>query len=273
MNEILYELPPGVVTFLTCSIFVLFTWAGIVFIRPLLRVFLRRQPGLNLILGNFLSIFGLFYGILLGLLSVASYNNKIDVENAIIEEATELSSLFRMATSFHGDSGKELAKTLQNYIRYVITEEWPEMRKGRIAYGGDKFVREIMNRLENIDLRTTTDTNLHNAAVMTAQNFIKLRVARLYSATSGIPGMMWYVVLLGAFLNIILLLLFDIKLMTHFLLGGMLSFFVGTVVALLLILDQPLRGNHGIPSTPYVLLSEAWAKELHVPSEPTSPVR
>jgi hypothetical protein len=271
MNEMLYELSPGIVTFLTCSIFVLFTWGGIVFIRPLLRVFLRRQPGLNFILGNYFSIFGLFFGILLGLLSVASYNNKINVENAIIEEATQLNSLFRLASAFHGDSGVKVEKAIQDYNRYIIDEEWPEMRKGRIAYGGDKFVREIMNQLENVDLRTTIDANLHNAAILTAQNFIKLRVARLYSATSGIPGVMWYVVLLGAFLNIILLLLFDIKLITHFLLGGMLSFFIGTVVSLLLILDRPLLGDHGVPPTPYELLSKAWDKELHVLREPTSP--
>ncbi len=77
-------------------------------IRPILGFFLRGQPGINGILGNFLSIFGFFYGILLGLLAVASYQNKVVIEDTIVQEATELSSLSRLATAFSGNGGQEV---------------------------------------------------------------------------------------------------------------------------------------------------------------------
>lgn len=271
MNSWLYDLAPGSITLLICIIFVGFTWGGILFIRPILRIFLRGQPGLNGILGNFLSIFGLFYGILLGLLAVASYQNKVMVENAIAEEATKLSAMFRLASTFPGDSGKEIQRDLINYSRFVIDEEWPQMRKGEIAYKGGRLVMNLMQDLGKIELQTPADQNLHAATLNAANRFLELRVRRIYSAVSGIPGIMWYVVLLGAFLNIVLLLLFEMKLMAHFLLGGILAFFIGTVVSLVMILDQPLRGDHGIAPTPYQLLNKAWTKEIQESGGQLSP--
>ncbi len=262
MSGFLYELAPGIITLLTCTVFVGFTWGGIIIIRPVLRIFLRGQPGINGILGNFLSIFGLFYGILLGLLAVASYQNKVIVESIINKEASELSSLFRLASAFPGDGGQEVQAVLIDYSSHVIEDEWPKMRRGEMALGGGLLVRKLIGELGNVDLQTSSDQNLHMAALTTANKFLELRVQRLYSAASGIPGMMWYVVLLGAFLNIVLLLLFDIRLITHFVLGGLLAFFIGTVVSLILVLDHPLRGEHGIKPTPFELLHKAWTIEV-----------
>jgi phosphotransferase system glucose/maltose/N-acetylglucosamine-specific IIC component len=50
-------------------------WLGIIFVKPILRLFFRRQDDINTVVGNTTSAFSVFYGLLLGLISVATYQN------------------------------------------------------------------------------------------------------------------------------------------------------------------------------------------------------
>ena len=263
MNNFFYDLAPDTITIIICSFFVLFTWSGILLIRPILRIFLRGEPRLNHVLGTFLSMFGIFYGILLGLLAVASYQNKVAVDRLIVQEATQINTIMRVASTFSDNRGKEIKDDLIEYTRFVIDEEWPVMRTGKIAPGGGVKVKKLMEDLVKIKLLTPAEKNLHATAIDAVSKFLEFRVQRLYSAKSGIPGVMWFVVLFGAFLNIILILLFDMKIMTQILLGGILSFFIGTVVSLIMILDHPLQGAHGIEPTPFQLLHKIYTKNMN----------
>jgi hypothetical protein len=57
---------------------------------------------------------------------------------------------------------------------------------------------------------------------------------------------MWYTVAIGALISILLLLLFDLRLGIHLLLGGILSFFLATLISLIVLMDHPFRGEVGV---------------------------
>ena len=44
----------------------------------------------------------------------------------------------------------------------------------------------------------------------------------------------------------VLIWLFDLRLGTHLLLGGLISFFTGTTISLIVLMDNPLRGEVGV---------------------------
>ena len=69
-----------------------------------------------------------------------------------------------------------------------------------------------------------------------------------------IPGVFWYVVLIGALINIVLIWMLDMRFFTHLILGGLISFFLGVMIFLLIAMDQPLRGAVAIPPTAYELV-------------------
>ena len=54
------------------------------------------------------------------------------------------------------------------------------------------------------------------------------------------------VVLIGAALNAFVLWLFNVGRVTHLILGGVLSFYVGLVIYMVATLDDPFRGAHGL---------------------------
>jgi hypothetical protein len=100
----IYEIPTLLVIGLFAVVGV--CWIGTIVLSPLLRPWVHEQRGLNEILGDFLQYFGVIYGLLLGLLAVATYQNFTDVEKAVANEASALAGLsgtdFRATCSLRG---------------------------------------------------------------------------------------------------------------------------------------------------------------------------
>ena len=71
----IYDIPILLVVGLFALIFVGVCWLGTIFISPFLSQWFQGKARLNEILGDFLQYFGVIYGLLLGLLAVATYQN------------------------------------------------------------------------------------------------------------------------------------------------------------------------------------------------------
>lgn len=254
MIEYLNNLPTVTMAILICLSFVGLTWIGAVFIRPFFRLLVRTQPDLNSLLGNFVSMYGIFYGILMGLLAVSAYQNKVDVERAITAEGQSLVSLYRSVSVLPEGQGRSLQETLRDYAQFVIDEEWLVMRRGEHDLAGRTIITQLQQQLDSIEPVTAKQEILYAETVSLFYQFLENRALRLHSATSGIPPIMWYVVLLGAFVSIFLTWMLNMTLVAHLFLGGILSFFIGTMVSLILVLDRPLRGEHGISPEVFQLL-------------------
>jgi hypothetical protein len=65
---------------------------------------------------------------------------------------------------------------------------------------------------------------------------------------------MWYVMFLGAALNIALCWMFNMRFMAHVLLGGILSAYLGTMMYLIIDMNQPFRGDVSITAEPFEVL-------------------
>jgi hypothetical protein len=72
---------------------------------------------------------------------------------------------------------------------------------------------------------------------------------------------MWYVVLVGAVMNIALVWLFDMRLVSHLFLGGLLSAFMGMMIFLIASLDNPFRGELSIASEPFQTILDQLMEE------------
>ena len=81
----------------------------------------------------------------------------------------------------------------------------------------------------------------------------------LNGVTTHIPSIPWYAVVLGAGVNILLLLMVRARPPTHFVLGTISAFFVGVIIFVILALDAPLRGPEGLSSKPY---QDLWQQQM-----------
>jgi hypothetical protein len=253
----IYNLTNAEMAGLFAAVFVGFSWIGTILVRPFLRPFVRTQLGAtNDLVGYVLSSYGVFYGLLLGLLAVAAYQNYSQVEITVTQEAAALAALYQDASAYPEPTGENLRWLLRDYCRYLIKYAWPLQRKGIVPNQGGIRLKAFLERLLAFQAQTKSEEILFAETLRQYNRLEEYRNLRRYSTSTGIPAVMWYVVALGAVINIALVWLFDMKFITHLFLGGLLAFFLGTMVFLIAAMDNPFRGEVSIPPDAFVSVYE-----------------
>ena len=228
-----------------------FSWLGIIFIRPFFQFWLRGQPNRNALIGFTISSFSVFYGLLLGLLSVATYTNAQEIENTVKAEATTLATLYRDVSHYPGHVKYYLQDQIKNYTLYTIKDVWPTQQKGNAAKYDHAIVSSIQDNLVSFKPETKVDEILHAETLQRFNTFVGARQLRQAGADKQIPLLLWYVVGVGAILSIMLYWMFDMKITVHILLGGGLAFFLSMMIFVIVAMDTPLRGETSVPPDAY----------------------
>ena len=243
----IYDVPSLLAIVLFGAGFVLIFWLGILILHPFIRKLLPPEPGLNATLTMYLQYFGIIYGLLLGLLAVGAYQNHAETRRAVVGEAASLAALYRDISEYPEPYRTDFRNLVREYARFTIEDAWPKQRKGLMPeLGGPNPVAGIYKRMAQFEPSTEGQDAIHQTALKQFNSFIEARRARLYRVSSGMPRVMWYTVALGALVNMIFLWLFDLRVSTHLLLGGLVSFFTATMIYLIAILDTPFRGEIGV---------------------------
>jgi hypothetical protein len=247
--------------------FLLVNFLGSIFIRPFLRLIVRNQYGANDLISYLLGAHGVYFGILLGLLSLAAYENFNKAETQVTQEAASLSGLYRVFSGYPEPARAELRQLLREYARSVISEDWPAQRRRETPRGGTELVTKIQTVLYAFEPKTAGQELLHGQALSSFNDLRDFRRLRLYSVTSGIPQLLWYVVLIGAITSMVLFWMLDMKFLPHLLLGGISNFFLATLIAFVVAMDNPFLGEVSISSSPF----EQVYDQLMVPQAPEAP--
>jgi hypothetical protein len=143
---------------------------------------------------------------------------------------------------------------LRRYLDEETGTGWSEQHRGQVSTQGTKLVDEFSKQLSSFRPdRESGESMVHQEALRTFSEFVERRRIRVQAAETSIPTVIWYVVLVGAVLNVFVLWLFDLNRTSHFVLSGVLTIFIGLVVYMVAVLDQPFRGAHGLQPDDLVL--------------------
>ena len=89
----IYDLPNWQVGVLFCGVSCVLSCVAVLASRPFVRRRLDPDPASNDMVSDFMSAFGVFYGLMLGLIAVETYENFSNVEDAVGREAAALGPL------------------------------------------------------------------------------------------------------------------------------------------------------------------------------------
>jgi hypothetical protein len=243
----LHQLPPAVGAIVVCGCFLVPTLVGSALLQPRVGRLLMGEKEANTVVGLLLNVLSLYYGVLLALLSIAVFNNYDRAKEAIGQEASSLVALYRDVSGYPEPVRTSLMQLLRRYLDEETGVGWHAQRRGLVSSGGlllvDEFSRQLSTFRPNLN---TGEDALHRETLRTFDEFVERRRNRIQAGATSIPPVIWYVVLIGAALNVLVLWMFDLKRTTHFLFGGVLTVFIGLVVYMVAVLDQPFRGAHGL---------------------------
>ena len=257
----IYDLPSWTVAFLFAFVFIAVSWLGAIFIRPLLRRLLRKQPGVNDAVGYILSFFSVIYGLLLGMLAIATYQALSDADTTVVKESSALANLYRDVSSYPDPNRSELQNLLREYTRYVIDEAWPLQRKGIIPAAGSDRITAIQLKLMAFEPQTKGQEAVHAEALRQFDALGDARRMRLHNVQSGIPPIMWYTIAAGSVVSLILIWMLDLRLVPSLLLGGLTAFVMATMICLIALMDNPFRGELSVSSQAFELVYDRLMKK------------
>jgi Cache 3/Cache 2 fusion domain/Protein of unknown function (DUF4239) len=239
----IYDYPSAVVGALFAFVFAITTWSAILIFRRYFHGWFHSERRANDMVGFVLSSFSVFYGILVGLIAVAAYQNFGNVADIVTKESSSLAALYRDIGGYPQPIRSRLQDGLRDYTRYEIDRDWPQQRRGIVPTEGSHRLQQFMDDMLTFKASDKSQEIVHAEAFRQLNNFMDARRARLNSVTAGIPSVLWWVVGIGALICVLLIAMLDMEIHVHLILGGALSVFLGLVLFLMAAMDNPFRGE------------------------------
>ena len=148
---------------------------------------------------------------------------------------------------------------IRDYTLFTIHRDWEAHRAGEFLDGGSHRAAAIRTMLPGFEPQTQGQGILHEAVISALQDFSEARQQRVRGVTIQIPNVLWYAVLVGAVISVTLLVMLRMRLHQHLLLTTISAFYLGVILFVIVVLDDPLRGEAGLEPGPFVQL---WERQM-----------
>lgn len=190
---------------------------------------------------------------------MAAHQNRSEVEEDIQAEAGALGALYADMGSYPEPLRSRMRGMLRDYTLFTIHEDWPAHRRGEVLNGGANRLDAMRLRLAGFEPATAGREAVHAETIAAFGLFAQGRQARLNGVITRIPDVLWQAALVGAALNLLIIILLRMKLVAHLVLGTISASFLGVVPSVIAYLDDPLRGEAGLDPDPFQLL---WDRQM-----------
>lgn len=247
----IYEHPSSEMALLFSLAFGLVSVVGLLVFRALVHRWLHRDESANEMVGFAMSSFSVLYGLLLGLLAVAAYQGFSVTSDLVTKESGELAALYRASGALPAPVGPALEDDLRGYAREVIDVSWPLQQRGVVPTRESALIDDFFVNLHSFEPATLREQTVQAEALGLANQLVQTRRARLVSVTGGIPDLLWWVVLTGGVVNMMLLWMLDMARHTHVVLTALIGGFLGLVIFLIAAMDFPFRGEVSVSPEPF----------------------
>jgi hypothetical protein len=253
----IYDLPNWFMCVAIIVVTVGLALAGLFISRPIVRRISGSSSKHNDLVSYFFASMGVFYGLALGLIAVATWENYTEVDAVVSAEAASLTSLYRDLDGYPQPLRNRLESMMREYIQVVLQKEWPAHKRGVALEDGDTMLDRFENEVMGFEPSKEREKIAHAEVLRSLDTVLEQRRLRLQAVSTGLPAALWCVVLFGALVNGIITYLFWIENLTlHAVLVAALATFIGVLIFLTAAMDNPFRGEFSVSSEVFQTILE-----------------
>lgn len=231
------------------QVFLLMAFGSIAF--SLLFIVLNKTFGFykfkyidNTTTASVASLIGIVYGVLAGFLCLYLLNNQDHASNAALEEGTAVANIYRESKWLKNPYQQKLQAELQQYINSTINVEWPAMGMGlQPGMENAYLINKMSDELINYPINTQRDSIVINNIKQELRALFKSRQERIEMSDSALSSGIWYVILLGTVLIIIINYAFRVNFSLHIFSLTAFALMAASVLFLMVTLDRPFEGE------------------------------
>lgn len=248
----IYDIPTWVLGVFIIAGTTFLSWLGLFMSHDFIHRKFRLSNDTNEPVNGFFSGAGVFYGLLLGLVAVATWETYADVDGLVSREASQIAAMYRDVSSFPEPFKGQMQSHLKDYLVYVIDVAWPGHAKGEVPIGGSDILTRFQKVLAGFHPVSIEQQTLQAEALRAFNTLVEARRARMNAVNSGLPAVLWFVVLIGALISIVLSYFFHFSdLRLHYIMNSLLASTLGMMIFLIAAIDHPFRGDEGVSADAY----------------------
>jgi hypothetical protein len=255
MFDSLFNLPLVVVAIAILILLCVFALSGLAIFSRHILPRLKLGPEESVFTSAMMQAVMVFYGLAVALIAVGVWQTHTDAAQTISGEATALGVLYRDVSGYPEPIRSQLQQYLREYLDYVIHKAWPLQRRGRVPSGGVEKVNDFEAKLVAFEPTTEGQKLLHGETLRAYSQMIEARRLRLDAVVTGLPGVLWFVIVIGALVSISSTFFFQVEdARLQRIQVVLLAVFIGLLIFIIFALDRPFRGDLGLQPDPYQLI-------------------
>ncbi len=243
----IYAVPNWFLFSFCCGTTLLFSLAGLLLLRPWVRAHVTDSAEHNDLVSYFLGVSGVIYGILLGLVAAGVWSNFQTLSGQVDNEATITAALYQDMATYPPAARQLYQRELKAYVRSVIHQDWPEHHRGQVPQESSKLLRAFKNDFFAFEPTTPRLQVVHGQAINQLNELLLAHRLRLRGDQDNLPALLWWVLILGAAINVAISWFFVAADPTHQVaLTCLIALLLGALLFLTAAMDNPFRGGFSV---------------------------
>lgn len=243
------NVPAGLLLLIIVCIPMTLACGGLVLVRRWMKK--PEDEEHNILVSGMFATVSLIYTVLLAFLIISVWETFNSANEAVSQEAGALVTVARDSELLPQPLRAQLLGELHTYTEYVIQKEWDTMRQGtnEQEIAAPQALAESTNLW--ISYRQLPPSTMNAEMLRSLDNLSEQRVARLLASQDGLPGVFWFVLVVGAIMTIsfsFILRVSDIRL--HIFMVLLLTCSITICLWLIVIMNDPFVGSMQVSSDP-----------------------
>ena len=256
-----YDLPNWLFAVLTIVVFICFGLIGLFATRKVVKRLHHADHSHNDIVSYYLAAVTVFYGITLGLVAVGTWDTYSNLSTKVDQEAQVVASIYRDVRGYPEPWRSRLQNDMKGYVYNVIHVSWPLQRRGLLPSQSGLYLDTFQTHLMNYEPKTIRDQILETEVFKQFNNLVEVRRSRIDSTHTGLPGVLWALVIAGGLICIVVSWFFDVKSFgMHLSMTLLLAGLLGLMIFLIGTMDNPFRGKISVTPAPLEMLYQQMVK-------------
>lgn len=254
MNWI-YDLPNWLFFLFCVGATVTFAVVGLLLSRPWVRRHADDYASQNDLVSYFLSASGVIYGIALGLVAAGTWNDFSTLSAQVDEEAAIVGALYQDISTYPTPERQLFQGELRRYVQTVIQQDWPKHRAGIMPQTSTNVIQQFKQYFFSYAPSTPRLKLIHEQAIVQFNDLSKARRLRLRGNEDSLPPILWWVIICGTVINLMITWFFVTKHVQYQLwLTILLALLLGSLLFLTAAMDNPFRGEFSVDPEAFQLV-------------------
>jgi hypothetical protein len=240
------------------ALFTAFSCAGLLVVHRLVHVSVRRAH--NDLAGFTIAVIGVLYAVLLAFIAIATWESFSKASDIVEHESDYAGGIYLDTAGLPQAKGQPIRDAVARYVSVVINDEWPVQREGKTPDQGWKPLRDLDTAIATLQPQSLGESVIQAEMLKTCNLLYVTRSSRLSAVQGHVPGVVWWIVFLGAVITTDFTYFFGYQNFgMHMAMTGALAATLALVVVLIVALDWPFRGEISVSPDPFIMTQHSWS--------------